>query len=177
MEINIPTASPFFTGISNQIMYCISTPNLPAAWNAAGSAYSTEQQKKPENAPIIQPVANPQNTQAQYYYGNSNTAITQNVQPFNQTYPPANIQQSASNEVSKTNNSGNYAENNDQNKSQQERENRFFNEDGRAYECAVVSLLYNFQKYFDKIKNFNFSARRNFAKKELSYSMRGFIWI
>lgn len=135
MEINIPTASPFFTGISNQIMYCISTPNLPA-WNT-GATFTTDHQKKPENQSIIQPLGNTQNptnqvATAQYYYGNTNTAITQNIQAFNQTYPVPNIhpqpqqqQQVASNE---------------QNKSQQDRDHRFFNGDGRAFECSVVKL-------------------------------------
>lgn len=140
MEINIPTASPFFTGISNQIMYCISTPNLQS-WNASNMYNNNEQQKKPENASIVQPVVNnhtPQNQPpTQYYYGNGNTAITQNIQAFNQNYPPANIQ-STSNDTSKVN-SGNFTNNHDQNKNQhQERENRFFNDEGRAFECAVV---------------------------------------
>lgn len=139
MEINIPTASPFFTGIPNQIMYCISTPNLQS-WNATNMYNNNDQQKKSENTSIVQPVVNTQTTQnqAQYYYGNGNTAITQNIQAFNQNYPLANIQ-SATNDTSKVN-SGNFSDNNDQNKNQQqERENRFFNDEGRAFECAVVN--------------------------------------
>lgn len=132
MEINIPTASPFFTGIPNQIMYCISTPNLQS-WNASNMYNNNDQQKKPENTSIVQPVVTTQTTQNQYYYGNGNTAITQNIQAFNQNYP------SASNDTSKVN-SGNFSDNNDQNKNQQqERENRFFNDEGRAFECAVVN--------------------------------------
>lgn len=132
MEINLPTASPFFTGISNQIMYCISTPNLPT-WNTATTTYGNGQQKKPDtnNSTIVQPQPIAVNSQVhqnqppappQYYYGapqNPNSA-------FNQTYPAA---QPISNDVTKAN--PNY----DQNKDKQ---SKFYGE-GRNFECAVVS--------------------------------------
>lgn len=73
MEINVPTAAPFFSGLPNQIMYCISTPNPHIQnWNAHQSFNSD--QKKIENQHVVAP------TTTQYYFSAS---VPQTHQPSN----------------------------------------------------------------------------------------------
>lgn len=73
MEINVPTAAPFFSGLPNQIMYCISTPNPHIQnWNAHQNFNSD--QKKIENQHVVAP------TTTQYYYSAS---VPQAHQPPN----------------------------------------------------------------------------------------------
>ncbi|KAG5680976.1 hypothetical protein PVAND_010450 [Polypedilum vanderplanki] len=150
MEINVPTASPFFTGISNQIMYCISTPT----WNTTSNAtYSNELLKKHENAPpsIIQPQpitvssTNAQlqsNQPSQYYYGTTQAIQSNSQTPttnFNQTYSvtPAVNRSSVNNQNINPDekNSTNYIDSNEINKSP--RDSRFFEEIGRNFRCPI----------------------------------------
>lgn len=70
MEINLPTASPFFSGLPNQIMYCISTPNLSSQY----AGYNGDQ-KKMENSQVVASPA------SQYYY-NPTTPSNTTVQMF-----------------------------------------------------------------------------------------------
>jgi hypothetical protein len=72
MEVNVPTAAPFFSGLPNQIMYCISTPNPHIQnWNVHPN-FATEQ-KKIENQHVV--------AQATQYY--CNVSAPQTFQPEN----------------------------------------------------------------------------------------------
>lgn len=74
MEINVPTAAPFFSGLPNQIMYCISTPNPHIQnWNTHPS-FNVGEQKKIENQHVVVP------TTTQYY---CNVSAPQSYQATN----------------------------------------------------------------------------------------------
>lgn len=65
MQINVPTAAPFFSGLPNQIMYCISSPNSHMQnWNSNLNI----DQKKIENQHVV--------TTTQYY---CNTTATPQI--------------------------------------------------------------------------------------------------
>lgn len=193
MEINVPTASPFFTGIPNQIMYCISTPsNLPAAWNATNNAvataiYSNDLQKKPENASsIIQPQAINANTQlqqpaqtTQYYYSTTTASAIQPAPPsFNHTYSTVPTLSTIQSTISDTKNPVSFVDGSSLNKNS--RDERFYNEDGRNFECVVVSFSFILFQFIFEPKLFtiiNLSVKRNFGRREHSCSTNGFMSI
>lgn len=94
-------------------MYCISTPNL----NSPYAGYNADDQKKIENQHVVA------SSSSQYYY-NTNTTVASN--PTVQMFSNANIQTSPSIfEVNLTRN-----------------QNRFYEEEGRNFECSVVCQKY-----------------------------------
>jgi hypothetical protein len=133
MEMNIPTASPFFTGIPNQIMYCISTPNI--SWSASNqpATYTAEHKKTIVGQAPAQPVDAHQ-PPPQYYYSNSTTiAITQNPSAFNPVYSTSTFSAAATAAQPKTT----YSEGaNEANK--QMRDGKMYDEQGRNFECSIV---------------------------------------
>lgn len=113
MEINLPTASPFFSGLPNQIMYCISTPTY--------AGYSTDP-KKLENSHQQVVVS-----QANQYYYNQHHALPPPPPPPIQTFTPVQPTEEFKPPIYDMN-------------SIHRNQNRFFEEEGRNFECSVVKI-------------------------------------
>lgn len=116
--MEIPTASPFFSGLPNQIMYCISTPTTYAGYAATAST----DHKKIDASQVVTNQTN------HYYYP------PQNVPPPPPSAPPV---QAFSVPTTTTASDEFKSPIFDANRSQ----NRFFEEEGRNFECSVVSRI------------------------------------